>query len=211
MNFREGGAPPARPDPARERIAAAAVYLIGTRGFAQTSVEAICEQARSRRSHFERCFAGKEDCFLCLHDEVVAELCERVRAAHADLASWHDRLWAAGWAALRFFQEDPARGRFLMVEINGVGAGAQARRDALLSGLADILDGGRAELGKPQRASRCTAEIIAAAIFGTLTAKLEAGAVERGEDFLPELVYMAVLPYLGSEAAERELAVQTLR
>lgn len=211
MNFREGGAPPPRPDPARERIAAAAIQLIGTRGFAEASVEAICEQARSRRRHFERCFASKEDCFLCLHDELGAELCERVRAAHADLASWHDRLWAAGWAALRFFQEDPVRGRFLMVEINGVGAGAQARRDRMMQRLADIVDGGRGELEKPQKTSRCTAEILAGAIYGTVTAKIEAGAVERGEDFLPELVYMAVLPYLGTSAAEDELLVQTLR
>jgi len=211
VNFRDGGAPPLRPDPARERIALAAVYLIGTRGYAETSVEAICEQARTRRSHFERCFASKEDCFLCLHDEVGAVLCERVRSACDGPASWHDRLWAAGWAALRFFQEDPARSRFLMVEINGVGAGAQSRRDRILQRLADILDGGRGELEKSDKLSRCTAEILAGAIYGTVTGKIEAGAVERGDDFLPELVYMAVLPYLGSRAAEDELAVQTLR
>lgn len=211
MSTGNGGAPPLRPDPARERIAAAAIYLIGTRGYAQTSVESICEQARTRRSHFERCFAGKEDCFLCLHDEVGAELCERVQSAYAGPVSWHDRLWAAGWAALRFFQEDPARGRFLVVEINGVGAGAQSRRDQILQRLADILDGGRGELERPEKVSRCTAEILAGAIYGTVMAKVEAGAVERGDDFLPELVYMAVLPYLGSRAAEDELAVQTLR
>jgi AcrR family transcriptional regulator len=211
VNFRDGGAPPLRPDPARERIAATAIYLIGTRGYAQTSVELICEQARTRRSHFDRCFAGKEDCFLCLHDEVGAGLCERVRSASAGAVSWHDRLWATGWAALRFFQEDPARGRFLMVEINGVGAGAQSRRDRILQRLADILDGGRDELEKPEKVSRCTAEILAGAIYGTVMAKIEAGAIERGDDFLPELVYMAVLPYLGSRAAEDELLVQTLR
>ena len=89
-------------DPARARIAAAMIDLVGTRGYAQTSIEMICEQARARRSHFDRCFAGIEDCFLCVHDEVAKEFCERVLAAYAGPSSWHDRLWAAGWAAMRF-------------------------------------------------------------------------------------------------------------
>jgi AcrR family transcriptional regulator len=206
-----GGPPRGPADPARARIAAATVDLVGSRGYGQTSVEAICEQARSRRSHFDRCFASKEDCFLCVHDEVAAELCERVLAAHAAATTWHDQVWAAGWAAMRFFQEDPIRARFLVIEINGTGAAAQERRDRALQRLADILDGGREELEQPEKVSRCTAEIVAGAIYGTLLSRIEAGGLERGDDFLPELVYMAVMPYLGSRAAEDELMVQTLR
>jgi AcrR family transcriptional regulator len=206
------GDPPRVPaDPARARIAAAMVDLVGDRGYAQTSVEMICERARARRSHFERCFAGKEDCFLCVHDEVSAEFCVRVQGAYAGPSAWHDRVWAAGWAAMRFLAEDPTRARFLVVEVNGAGSGAQSRRDQILQRLADILDGGRQELEKPESVSRCTAEIVAGAIYGTVLGKIEDGCIERGEDFLPELVYMAVMPYLGSRAAEDELLVQTLR
>jgi AcrR family transcriptional regulator len=207
------GGPPARglADPARDRITAAMVSLAGSRGYAQTSVEMICEQARTRRSHFDRCFAGKEDCFLSVHDEVAAEFCDRVVAAYAGASSWHDRVWAAGWAAMRFFQEDAARARFLVVEVNGTGIGAQARRDRILQQMADLLDGGREQLEKPDSVSRCTAEIVAGAIYGTVLGRIEDGCIERGEDFLPELVYMAVMPYLGSRAAEDELLVQPLR
>jgi len=187
------------------------VSLVGNHGYAQTSVEMVCEQARTRRSHFDRCFAGKEDCFLSLHDEVAAEFCERVTAAYAGASSWHDRVWAAGWATMRFLAEDPARARFLVVEVNGAGSGAQSRRDRILQQMADILDGGRDELEKPDSVSRCTAEIVAGAIYGTILGRIEEGSIERGEDFLPELVYMAVMPYLGSRAAEDELLVQPLR
>ena len=210
MSLGNGG-PPQRPDPARARIAAAIVELVGSHGYAQTSIEMICEQARARRFHFDRCFAGKEDCFLCVHDETAAEFCEQVLAAYEAAVSWHDRVWAAGWAAMRFFQEDPIRARFLVVEVNGSGAGAQERRDRALQRLTDILDGGREELEHPERVSRCTAEIVAGAIYGTLLSRIEAGCLESGDDFLPELVYMAVMPYLGSRAAEDELLVQTLR
>lgn len=198
-------------DPARERIAGAMVALVGEHGYAATSVEMVCERARAGRRHFDRCFAGKEDCFLSLHDEASAELCEQVAAAYAGASSWHDRVWAAGWAAMRFLEDDPPRARFLLVEINGAGSGAQMRRDRLLQGVADLLDAGRGELEKAGHVSRCTAEIAAGAVYGTVTAKIEAGCIERGEEFLQELVYMAVMPYIGTRAAEDELLVQPLR
>jgi AcrR family transcriptional regulator len=206
-----GPAGRAAADPARQRIAAAVVFLVGSRGYAATSIEAICEQARTRRSHFDRCFAGKEDCFLSIHDEVGAEFCDRVVAAYAGASSWHDRVWAAGWAAMRFFSEDPTRARFLVVEVNGAGSGAQTRRDRILQRIADVLDAGREELDEPSSVSRSTAEIVAGAIYGTVLGRIESGSIERGDDFLPELVYMAVMPYLGSRAAEDELLVQSLR
>ncbi len=207
------GGPVARAvaDPVRRRLAAAAISLIGSYGYAQASVEMICERARARRSQFDRCFAGKEDCFLTVHDEVAGELCDAVAAAEGNASSWHDRLWATGWAATRFLQEDPIRARFLVVEVNGAGAGALQRRDRVLQRLAEIVDGGRAEAGDGHRSSRATAEIVAGAIYGTVAGRVEAGWPESGRDFLPELVYMAVMPYLGAEAAEAELAVQSLR
>jgi AcrR family transcriptional regulator len=198
-------------DPARDRLAAAAVELIGGRGYAATSAAALCKRARVSRGHFERCFADMEDCFISLHDEVVAELCGRVTAAFEEPAGWHDRIWAAGLAAMRFLREDPLRARFLVVEVNGAGRRAQARRDRIVQRLTDLLDAGRKGLEGPGSISRCTAEVLSGAIYGTVLAKVEAGCIDRGEEFLPELVYMAVMPYLGSRAAEDELLVQPLR
>lgn len=198
-------------DPARDRLAAAAVRLIGSRGYAATGIEVLCERAQVSRGHFDRCFADIEDCFLSLHDEIAAELCGRVMSACEGPAGWHDRIWAAGWAAMRFLQEDPVRARFFVVEVNGAGNRAQARRDRLMQRFADLLDAGREELDEPGLVSRCTAEVVSGAIYGTILAKVEAGCIDRGEEFLPELVYMAVMPYLGARAAEEELLVQPLR
>jgi AcrR family transcriptional regulator len=197
-------------DPARERIASAIVDLVGSHGFASIDADALCARARVHHRHFQRCFADLEDCFLSVHDELAADFCERVTAAYEAAASWHDRVWAAGWAAMRYLQEDAVRARFLLVEVNGAGSGAQDRRDRLVQGCANLLDGGRGEVGKRGPMSRCTAEIAAGAIYGTVLAKLQGGSIEEGEEFLPELIYMAVMPYLGSRAAEDELAVQPL-
>jgi len=198
-------------DPARSRIADAMVDLVAEHGYEAASVQAVCKLAAVGRAEFDRLFADKEDCFLTLHEEIGAELCDRVNSAYEGPASWHDRIWAAGWAAMRFLQEDPVRARFFVVEVNGAGGAAQARRDRLLQRFADLIDAGRQELEDPGSVSRCTAEIVAGAIYGTILGKVEGGWVERGDEFLPELVYMAVMPYLGSQVAEDELLVQPLR
>ena len=197
-------------DPARERIALAMVEMVAGHGIAAVSVESLCVRAQVHSGHFDRCFADLEDCFLSLHDELMAELCDRLTVAADAATSWHDRIWAAGWAAMHFVQEDPVRARFLLVEVNGAGSGAQGRRDRIVRRCADLLDGGRGESRKPGPMSRCTAEIAAGAIYGMVLAKLQDGALERGEEFLPELIYMAVMPYLGSRTAEDELQVQPL-
>jgi AcrR family transcriptional regulator len=146
-----------------------------------------------------------------LDDEAMAELCDRVRTAFDGPSGWHDRIWAAGWAAMRYFREDPPRARLLLDVANGGDAASMQRRGGILAGLADLLDGGRGDGKRPGAMSRCTAEITAGAVYSTLLAKIGDGSIERGEEFLPELVYMAVMPYLGSGPAEDELAVQPLR
>ena len=198
-------------DAARERIAAAMVGLVAGHGFAAIDVGAVCERARASRAHFERCFADLEDCFLSLHGELLEELCARVEAARAGRESWHDGVWAAGLAAIRFLAEEPARARFLLPALDGAGRRAQQRRDRVVERLAELLDGGRGEAHGKGPLTRCTAEIAAGSIYTAALARIEDGALERGEEFLPELVYLATAPYIGAEAAEAELSVQPLR
>jgi AcrR family transcriptional regulator len=187
------------------------VEVVAEHGFAAADIAMICERAQVGRAHFDRCFADLEDCFLSLHDEVMEELCVRVDAACEGREAWHDRIWAAGMAAMRYLQEDAARARFLVVAVNGAGSGAQSRRDRIVQRIADFLDGGRGEVDGGRPVSRCTAEISAGAVYGTILTKVESGSIERGEEFLPELIYLATMPYLGARAAEDELLVQPLR
>ncbi|HEX5928573.1 MAG TPA: TetR/AcrR family transcriptional regulator [Solirubrobacterales bacterium] len=197
-------------DPVRERIARAMVELAAEQGLESTTVAMLCKQAAVGRAAFDRSFTGKEDCFLRVHGEISLEFCQRVNAAYGGPRAWHDRIWAGAWAAMRFLQEDPVRARFFVVAVNGAGSRAQERRDRVLQGLADMIDAGRSELEEPHYVSRSTAEMVSGAIYGTIMVKVRDGAIERDEEFLPELVYMAMMPYLGARAAEDELLVEPL-
>ena len=198
-------------DQVRGRISAAMLELAAEHGLEPTTITMVCERAAVGRGAFDDNFTGKEDCFLKVHGEVALEFCQRIRAAYDGPRGWHDRIWAGGWAAMRYLQEDAPRARFLLVAVNGAGSRAQERRDQILQGLTDMIDAGRAELAEPDSVSRSTAEMVTGAIYGTIMAKIRDGAIERGEDFLPELVYMAMMPYLGARAAEDELRVHPLR
>lgn len=175
--------------------------------------ESQLEYERGERGRADVSQAPREwdDDRLAAYEEAAAELCTCVTTAYDGPEGWHDRVWAAAWAAMSFLEEDPGRARFLLVDVNGAGRRAQARRDRLLQRLADLLDAGREQLEDPAAVSRCTAEIAAGAVYATLVGKVDGGGFERGKAFLGELVYMAVMPYLGSETAEQELLVQPLR
>jgi AcrR family transcriptional regulator len=187
------------------------IEMVAGHGLAAVDVPSLCARAEVGRPHFDRCFADLEDCFLVLHEEAMEKLCARVRAASEGRSAWHDRVWAAGTAAMRFLQEDSARARFLVVAVNGAGGGAQVRRDEIVQRIADTLDGGRGEVNGARPMSRCTAEIAAGAVYNTIFVKVDDGSIERGEEFLPELIYLATMPYLGARAAEDELLVEPLR
>jgi AcrR family transcriptional regulator len=197
--------------PERDRIVEALVHLVGARGYEATTVEAVLERAEAGREDFDRHFAGKEDCFLAAYDEVAAEFGRRVLSAYFAEEEWHECMWAGGAEAMRFLAEDGERARFFVVEVVHAGRQAQTRRDMILHQFAELVDAGRDQLKDPKSVSRGTAEIVAGAVYGTVLTKIKRGWPSWGRDFLPELMYMAVLPYLGARAAEEEMRVQPLR
>jgi AcrR family transcriptional regulator len=198
-------------DPIRDRIARAMIKLSGRHGYEATTVEALCGLADVPRSEFSRRFSSKEDCFLNAWDEQATEFGKRILDAYQAHSAWHDSVWSAGWAAMAYLQEDPLRARFFALEVGVTGVRGQARGDAIMHIFADLLEDGKAELDAADAVTHATAEMAAGAIYITIRDKILEGAIDRGEDFLAELVYLAVLPYLGARAAESELEVQSLR
>jgi AcrR family transcriptional regulator len=192
-------------------MAQALISLTGSHGYEATTIEAICGLAEVSRSEFLRRFADKEECYLDAYDEVAAEFGERVLGAYGAHIAWHDKVWGAGWEAMSFLQEDPVRARFFAVEVNCAGDRALVRRDRVMQIFADLIDAGRAELEDPEALTTASAEIVTGAIYYTIQNKILEGCIDRGEDFLVDLVYIAVLPYLGPGAAEADLRVQPLR
>jgi hypothetical protein len=68
-----------------------------------------------------------------------------------------------------------------------------------------MVDEGRQELPNPDSLPRATAEGAIGAINKAILDASATGQPARGDELLGELMYIAVLPYVGPEAAEEEL------
>ncbi len=191
----------------RERIIRALVELVGANGYPGTEIEQVLARAGVERAAFDRHFASKEDCFLQAWDELT--LAHGLLAARAFEApgQWRDRLRAAAWVTLRFLQADARRTRFLVLEVLNAGEVAQAHRQLAIASQAEWIDAGRRELADPDSLSRATAEHIAGAINEMLVRATRSGEIANGSGTLRQLMYLAVRPYLGEEAAREELTM----
>lgn len=104
-------------------------------------------------------------------------------------AAWRDRVRLAAYALYR----RPGGHPVLPIEEE-------------VEGLADLIDEGRVEPDAPASLTRVTAEALGGAIVHDLCLAARTGAPSESE-LVPTLMYMAVLPYMGADAAAEELRI----
>ncbi|MFL5898183.1 MAG: TetR/AcrR family transcriptional regulator [Solirubrobacterales bacterium] len=176
---------------------------VGTRGYEKTAVEDAIEAAGTSRRAFYNSFRDKEDCYLQALDAGSAwvELAMREEAAGA--SSWRQQLRAALTGLLRFLDEQPAIGRALLVQVHAAGPAAVQKRTEALERASSMVDLAREEGGDD--APAISAEAVVAGILAVLHSRLSANRTEGFLALLPELMYLAVLPYFGAETATIEM------
>jgi hypothetical protein len=78
--------------------------------------------------------------------------------------------------------------------------------------LVKLIDEGRQETADPDALSPALAEAVFGSIYQTLARELGgAGSGAEPEQFVPQLMYLAVRPYLGEAAAREELTMPAPR
>jgi AcrR family transcriptional regulator len=203
-----GAERPPTPAPERERICQALIDLVLERGYERTSVDSVLERAGVGRADFDRHFSGKEDCFAQTFSSHVATAFEaRVFGAFERHRDWRDGLRASAYEAARFMRDNPREARFGSIELSAVGPAAEALRERVLQRIVDLLDGGRQELDDPGSMTRAAAEATLGSIYAIGVREVEQGTGGSFESLVPELMYIAVRPYLGEEVAREELTI----
>lgn len=146
-----------------------------------------------------------EDRFCEELQQGTNELLTRVALAFTAEEIWVDRLRAVAYELARFLTEDPPRAHTMTVDVLSAGPRALGIRDGGIQALTELIDQGREELDDPPSMTRAIAEGIAGAIYHRIHTEIAAGRCTELSLLVPELMYSAVLPYLGTEAAMREL------
>lgn len=190
----------------RGRIRRSLLDLCHERGFAQTTVEDLCLRAEVPPEEFERSFSSLEACFLHFYVAEMHGFRRRMATAQRGQESWRDRLRATAYDLFRFLVEDESRASFVLVESRAAGERAQLIFAEGIEPLFDLLDEGREAPGYTGTLTRATAEQIGGGIFNAIYAAM-ARRVPLSTELVPQLMYAAVLPYLGATAAAEELEI----
>jgi len=193
----------------RQLILEGMLEAVGRTGYEQTTVQDAIEAAGLYRQAFYDNFTDKEDCYLQALEAGAtwAESAMRVAAA-AEEPSWRGRMRGSLRGLLGFLDSRPQIGRALLVEVHAAGPRAVEKRTEAMERAAKLIDLAREEGG--DEAPAISAEAVVAGILAVLHTRLAGEWQDGFELLLPELMYLAVLPYFGAAAAAGELGFDTV-
>lgn len=188
----------------RERILEGMLAAVGTRGYEATSVQDVIADTGLYRQAFYDSFAGKEDCYLQAIEAGCAwiELAMR-EAAEREEETWRGQLRGALFGLLDFLDGNPAVGKALLVEVHAAGPRAVEKRTEMMERAVAMVDKAREE--SDGIAPAISAEAVVAGILAVLHTRLAASQTNGFVELLPELMYLAVLPYFGPDEAAAEM------
>ncbi|MDW5598929.1 TetR/AcrR family transcriptional regulator [Conexibacter stalactiti] len=158
----------------RTRLLDAGLELFGTRGYANTSIEALCAATRLNPRYFYESFASREELLQAVYDRHMQALAATVADAIA-AAPLEPR--ARCEAALRSFVEnqlaDRRAARITYLEIVGVSLELERHRRGVLRGFAAMIEAEADRLAAggqlPARDHHLTALALGGATDGLLT------------------------------------------
>jgi len=190
----------------RQRILQAMLEAVGTSGYEQTTVQDAIKRGGLYRQAFYDNFDGKEDCYLQALEAGSAWVELAMREAAVGKTTWRGQLRGALGGLLRFIDQQPEIGRALLVEVHAAGPAAVEKRTEAMERAAAMMDRAREESGAG--APAISAEAVVAGILAVLHTRLATGHGEGFAPLLPELMYLAVLPYFGADAAADEMRAE---
>lgn len=189
----------------RERLLDAAVRVATEKGYAAATVGDLTTEAGVSRTTFYELFRGKEDCLLAAYDAVADTLVRRIVTAYESERRWPDQARAALAALLEALASDPALARLFLLDIRSAGPLAQRRYRAAVRRLTPLFDEGRDFAPDGRSLPPNTSRMAIGGVTGLVSDELRAGRTAELPDLLPDVLFATLVPYIGPEAAAREV------
>ena len=188
----------------RARMVDAMADVMAEYGYADATVAHVLERARVSRRTFYEHFTDKLDCFMATYEAVVGQVEARVVEAYVPGDPWPAQVRSTLGALLEFLAADPAFARVLVVEPLTAGGLALERHSEAVRSTIPFLVRGREHPSCPPELPPSIEEEVAGGIAGLAYWWVVAGRAAELSGRLQELVYFALLPYLGHDAALAE-------
>jgi AcrR family transcriptional regulator len=186
----------------RGRIFESLAVVSAAKGYVEVTVQDIIDDAGVSRRTFYDLFVDKEGCFLAAYDAIVERLFDEVdRAYRAGERSWPERIAAALHALVHSYAGEPQLARLAMVDVLAAGPRALERRDLTLRRFAIFFEEARLRLPAEMELKELLAQAVVGGLYETLYGYIVDGQGAKLPELMPDLLYCAVVPYLGHPGA----------
>jgi AcrR family transcriptional regulator len=193
----------------RDRLLEATMRVVAAKGYAATTVADLTKEAGVSRTTFYALFDDKEACFLAAYDNAVDLLVRRISSAYEGEERWPDRARAGLATLLEALAAEPAQARLALVDVAAAGPAAQRRFRAAVQRLTPFFDEGRDFAPGGRALPANVSRMAAGAVVGLIADELVAGRPDQLPSLLSDLLFATLVPYLGPDAAAREVGEET--
>ncbi len=188
----------------RNLILAAMIRVVGRKGYKETSVADVIEEAGTSRTTFYKHFEDKHDCFLAAYDMLVEQVFAEVTENCDGSQPWLQRVRNGLTKIVELFALDPLLARTAVVEVAAAGADARQRHFDAVARFTEFLEDGR-EMADGRELPENISLMSAGAVSGLIFDELLAGRAAQLPALLPDLLFAMLVPYIGPRAAADEM------
>jgi AcrR family transcriptional regulator len=189
----------------RERLLEAAIRVVAAKGYAATTIGDLTGGAGVSRTTFYELFDDKEACFLAAYDGAVDVLVRQVTSAYEAEVTWPERAAAGLAALLAALAAEPEPARLSLVDVGSAGPAAQRRFRNAVQRLTPLFDEGRDFAAGGRGLPANTSRMAIGGVTGLIAEELVAGRAEQLPDLLSDVLFATLVPYIGPDAAAREV------
>lgn len=184
----------------RERLLNGVVEAVAEHGYNATTIGKISEASKISRRTFYEYFSSKEECFLAAYAMVDEHIRGSMLAAADPAQPWPVQVRAKLAALLDALFRDAAVARFYLVEPLAAGGEIAARYRDAMQLLAETI---RPRSPLSEMDVEVRDQVLMGGIATLISRRLKAGGAARLKELLPDLVELALAPYLGRDEARR--------
>ena len=189
----------------RERLLKAMLSELDERGYGGMRVDYALSEAGVSRADFEAEFIDKDACLFAAYAQLTERLARKTSEGCALDAEWPERVRRGLEALLEELAAAPAMARVAIQGFPSIGPEARARYQDFVEGFAPLLREGR-KFAEPGAEPPHWVEMFAVgAAEAIIFEEIGAGRAEQLPALGPAILFSALTPFLGPEAALAEM------
>ncbi|HLM87201.1 MAG TPA: TetR/AcrR family transcriptional regulator [Solirubrobacteraceae bacterium] len=193
-------------DDRRARALGSVVHLTLDEGYSALTDPQIAQFAGMSTEAFHKQFATKEECFLAVLDEFVAEVLDAVTGSFESGPTWPEAVYRAMVAFIDYLVSHQALLRMAFIDLFEVGPGMVGRMTRSIEAFVKLLiEGGPT----PRRGPEVAAEAVTGALWAVISGSVANDRIARLPCLVEHLTFIVLAPYIGPKPAVE--AIQAAR